>query len=67
MSDKELLERHFHEYFGLVCDAACQHRSGAELSLFLRMAQQKALEQLRRLRDELSAGSKPAPQLRKVP
>jgi len=44
-----LIEESFHEIFGVAADAAVSRREGGELSLWLRGAQKRVLENLRKL------------------
>ncbi len=50
-----------HEVAGIVLDAATAGRSGAELSVWLRMAMNKIRDRLGRAYDDLTKDDKPLP------
>ena len=51
-SEKEFLDEYFHVLMGMACDGACLHRTGPELSIWIRMIQVKITALLRKIHAE---------------
>lgn len=58
----EFLEKHFHEVFGIVCDAATNRKSGGELSLWMTAMKVRIHDKLRAAWDDARASAEPEKQ-----
>jgi hypothetical protein len=62
LTREQFIDRHFHEFCGIVLDGATAGRSGAELSLWLRTMQVRLRERLGRAWEEMAhEPAKPEP------
>ncbi len=57
---ERFLADHYHELFGIVCDAATAGRKGGELSLWMSAAGKAVRARLRAIFDDLARDEKPA-------
>lgn len=51
---QEFIDLHYHQFCGLVLDAVTHQRSGGELSLWLKMIQNKIVDRLGKAYDDLA-------------
>lgn len=58
MTRQQFIDSHYHELYGLIADAFCVNRTGADLSRAMQLAADKVRERLGRIHDQLT---KPEP------